>query len=220
MKSVPDVTKEGLLPFDFIVVATKNIADIPPTVAEIIAPAVTEGHTTIVLLQNGLNIEKPLISAFPKSPVLSGVSLIGATETQPGSILHDDRDHLIIGAFDNPNISKNISITAAKKFCDLYNASGKVECEYNEDVGFVRWRKLVYNACYNSVCTITRMDTSRMRIAKHPIDDVIRPLMWEIWHIAEAAGHQLPDDIVEKMIVADPEDTFFKPSMQQDVEKV
>lgn len=87
---MPDVGKECLRPFDFIVVTTKNIADVSPTVTEIIAPAVTAGHTTIVLLQNGLNIEKPLLVAFPMNPVLSGVSLIGAAETSPGVILHDD----------------------------------------------------------------------------------------------------------------------------------
>jgi hypothetical protein len=30
----------------------------------------------------------------------------------------------------------------------------------------------------------------------------------------------LPDSIVEDMIHCDPEDTYFKPSMQQDIEKV
>ena len=214
------MTEGGLKPFDFIVVTTKNIADIPPSVAEIIAPAVTPGHTSIVLLQNGLNIEKPLLAAFPINPILSGVSLIGATETSPGVILHDDRDRLAIGAFTNPNIPLSTSTSSAKIFVELYSASGKVSCKYDENVGFVRWRKLVYNACYNSACAITHLDTARMRILKYPIDDVVRPLMVEIVEIAKAAGHVLPEGIVESMIHCDPEDTYFKPSMQQDIEKV
>jgi len=217
--AVPDVS-ESDTKFDFIVVTTKNIADVSPTVAEIIAPAVTPSHTSIVLLQNGLNIEKPLIAAFPNNVVISGVSLIGATETQLGTILHDDPDELIIGAFTNPNIPEEKSTEAAKHFTSIYGASGKVDAEYNADVGFVRWRKLVYNACYNSACAIVRMDTSRMRMSKFPIDDVVRPLMLEICEIAKAKGHVLPEEIVEKMINADPETTFFKPSMQQDIEKV
>jgi 2-dehydropantoate 2-reductase len=217
--AVPDVSKSDTK-FDFIVVTTKNIADVSPTVAEIIAPAVTPSHTSIVLLQNGLNIEKPLIAAFPNNVVISGVSLIGATETQLGTILHDDPDELIIGAFTNPNIPEEKSTEAAKHFTSIYGASGKVDAEYNADVGFVRWRKLVYNACYNSACAIVRMDTSRMRMSKFPIDDVVRPLMLEICEIAKAKGHVLPEEIVEKMINADPETTFFKPSMQQDIEKV
>ncbi|CZT13088.1 hypothetical protein WAI453_005866 [Rhynchosporium graminicola] len=216
--AIPTAGKDKL-PFDFIVVTTKNVADISPTVAELIAPAVTEGHTTIALLQNGLNIEKPIIAAFPKNPVISGVSLIGATETAHSHVLHDDPDELIISPFDNPNIPQYISIAAAKKFAELYSASGKVVCEYNENVGFVRWRKLVYNACYNSACAVVRMDTSRMRMYKFPIEDVVRPLMVEIIAIAKAAGHDLPDGIADKMINADSEFTFFRPSMLQDVEK-
>ena len=217
--TIPDVVKEGLKPFEFVFVATKNVADVHPTVSEIIPPAVTPGYTTIALIQNGLNIEKPVIVAFPTNTILSGVSLIGATETQPGSILHDDHDYLIVGAFNNPNIPYDVQVATAKKFAKIYNASGSVECELNENVGFVRWRKLLYNAGYNSACTITRMDTTRMRIAKEPIDHLVRPLMEEIWNIAKAAGYQLPDGIVETMINVDPW-TFFKPSMQQDIEKV
>lgn len=122
--------------------------------------------------------------------------------------------------YENPNIPNEVSTAAAKKFAELYSASGKVDCEYNENVGFVRWRKLVYNACYNSACAVVRMDTSRMRMYKFPIEDVVRPLMTEIISIAKAAGHDLPEGIADKMINADPEFTFFKPSMQQDIEKV
>lgn len=173
-----------------------------------------------MLLQNGLNIEKPLLAAFPMNVVLSGVSLIGAAETQPGHILHDDRDRLIVGAFSNDDIPLNTSIAAAKRFVEVYSASRKVVCEYNADVGFVRWRKLIYNACYNSACAIVQMDTARMRIYQFPIDLVVRPLMLEIWAISKAAGHPLNEDVVEFMINVDPTDTYFKPSMQQDIEKV
>jgi ketopantoate reductase len=95
--TIPDLAKEGLKSFDFVFVATKDIANVHSTVSEIIGPAVTPGHTTIALIQNGLNIEKPLIAAFPTNTILSGVALIGATDTQPGSIFHDEHDHLILG---------------------------------------------------------------------------------------------------------------------------
>lgn len=67
----------------------------------------------------------------------------------------------------------------------------------------------MYNACYNSACAVVRMDTSRMRMYKFPIEDVVRPLMMEIIAIAKVSGHDLPEDIADKMIYADPEFTFF-----------
>lgn len=217
---MPDVAGESLSPFDYIVVTTKNVPDIKPTVPEIIAPAVTAGHTVIVLMQNGLNIEKPVIAAYPQNIVLSGVSLIGATEIQHGSIRHDDNDIVVLGAFTHPTLPAAAGQQAAKDFAEIYNACGVVDCRFTEDVAFSRWRKLVYNACYNSTATILRMDTSRIRISEHIVENLVRPAMWEIKNTAKAAGVLLPEDIVETMVVADPFDTFFKPSMCQDIEKV
>lgn len=153
-----------------------------------------------MLLQNGLNIERPLIAAFPTNPILSGVSLIGAAESEPGHIIHDDRDRLTVGPYLSPEIAKEVCIQAATDFVLLYGASGKVVCEYGSDVGWCRWRKLVYNASYNGACAITGMDTSSMRMAGFPIEEVIRPLMVEIVGIARAAGHVLPEGIIEDMI--------------------
>lgn len=60
-----------------------------------------------------------------------------------------------------------------------------------------------------------------MRIYKFPIDVVVRPLMLEILDIAKAAGHDLGGlDVVEEVINVDPVDTWFRPSMLQDVDKV
>lgn len=187
--------------------------------AEVISPAVTHGRTVIVLLQNGLNIEKPLFTAFPDNIVLSGVSMISATESEPGIISQDDPDILIISPFHNARISPDRELAAAERFVDLYNTSGKVACRLDPDVGFIRWRKLIYNACYNSICAILDMDTTSLRYARQPLNDLVRPAMWEIWHIAQAAGHPLPPEIVEEMIDVDTW-SFFKPSMAQDMSKV
>lgn len=73
-------------------VTTKNVMDVPPSVAEVIAPAVTRGHTAILLLQNGLNIDRPVVKAFPSNPVLSGITVMGAREFPPGTIEHNNYD--------------------------------------------------------------------------------------------------------------------------------
>jgi len=150
--------------------------------------------------------------------VLSGVSLIGATETAPGKIRHDDNDVLKVGPYPSPKVSPEEAEAAAKKFVEIYNACGKVECVFEPDVPFTRWRKLIYNATFNSIATILRLDTTRMRISEHIIDNLIRPAMLEVKATAKAAGVELPEDIVEVMIRVDPE-VYFKPSMCQDIEK-
>jgi ketopantoate reductase len=122
---------------------------------------------------------------FPNNSVLSGVSIIGATQTQHGHIKHDYENLLIISDFENPNVPKEKSVIAAKKFVELYKASGKAQCYYNQDTGYVRRRKLVYNASFNAACAITGMDASRMKLYGFPIKILIRPLMQEIVAVAK-----------------------------------
>ncbi|KAJ4184879.1 hypothetical protein NW755_008792 [Fusarium falciforme] len=218
-KTVPDVSKGDVAPFDFILVTTKNIPDAPPTVADIIAPAVTPGKTAIVLSQNGINIEKPLIPRFPTNPLISSVAYTGATETALAKIYNDDPDTQKIGAFVNPQVPAAVAAEAAQCYVRIYNPEGKLNVIYEPDVGKARWRKIAYNGSMNPIASILRMDTPRMRMSRHIIDDLILPIILEIRAVAEASGVTLQPDLIDAVMHQDPNDTAFKPSMCQDYEK-
>ena len=115
-------------PYDYIVCTTKNYPDVSPTCLDVISPAVTVGHTTIILIQNGLNIQNPIVAAFPENVVLSGVSFCGSHQLSPGDILHEDNDSVSIGPFENqPLMASNstLCVAKAKEFVDIYGAGGK-----------------------------------------------------------------------------------------------
>ncbi|CAI7597069.1 unnamed protein product [Penicillium crustosum] len=219
-KAVPDVSKGEAAPFDFILVTTKNIPDVAPTVADIISPAVTD-KTAIVLSQNGINIEKPLIARFPTNPIISSVAYTGATETALAKIFNDDPDCQKIGAYTSPQIAASVAEEAAKRYVNIYNPEGKLDVIYEPDVARVRWRKIAYNGSMNPIASILRMDTPRMRMSKHVIDDLILPMMREIQAIAKASGVTLQPEpeLLHAILHQDPNDTAFKPSMCQDFEK-
>jgi 2-dehydropantoate 2-reductase len=221
LNAVPDAQDDSTPAYDYIIAATKNIPDVKPTVVDIIEPAVTPGRTTILLLQNGLNIEKPLFERFPTNTVLSGVSLISATETSYGAIRHDDTDDCKVGPFPNPaNQSSKTAETHARALIEAYNAGGNVTWSYDEGVAFTRWRKLLYNSSFNSVSALLAgLDTPRMRMSEFVIDDLILPIMLEIKAIAKAAGSELSDGIEQNIVRTDPTDTAFVPSMGQDAAK-
>lgn len=187
--------------------------------ADLICQAVTPNVTSIVLSQNGINIEKPMIPRFPSNPIISSVSTIGATERSHGYVFHDDPDAQKIGAFPNQQVGTKIAEEAAKRYMDIYNGSGKLNMVYEADVQKTRWRKLVYNASFNSVAAILRMDTPRIRMSRHIVDDLIKPIMLEVMAAAKATGHELPDGLEETAICLDPVNSSFKPSMCQDIEK-
>ncbi|KAL6247507.1 hypothetical protein RBB50_005853 [Rhinocladiella similis] len=227
LNKVPDVASDpSAKPFDYIICTTKNIPDVPPVLVDIIRPAVTPGKSVILLIQNGLNIEKPLHKEFPTNIVLSGVSFMGADELSPGHILENDTDRLSVGPFFNPALDIETQIAAAEHFVKIYSATGKVQCSYDRDVSFIRWRKLLYNAVWNPICAITGMDTTRLRLASEdddpasPLNTLVRPAMNEIRAAAKAvADVDLPESLVEVMVDADPLEIWCSPSMMQDTRK-
>lgn len=221
MNAIPDVRKDSLPPYDYILTVTKNCPDIPPTLESLIAPAVTPGHTIIVMIQNGLNIEKAMFEAFPTNIVLSGVSMIDSHEGALGTIYHEEGDKLSLGAFSNPNLKDSkTEEAAAKTFIGIYGAAGKTDITYQENVAWGRWRKLIFNATLNPICAITGLDDARIRLAPGAADSLVKPAMREIFDTAAKLGHKLPDDIMDTMLNCDPIDLYLKPSMQVDYEKV
>lgn len=220
VNAVPNVKQESLPPFDYIVTTTKNYPDVSPTLPELIAPAITPDHTVIVMIQNGLNIERPMFEAFPTNIVLSGVSMIDSHEGHPGEIFHEDHDILYLGAFTNPNIPDKASeITAAHDFIKIYGAAGRTNIQFSEDVPWARWRKLIFNAVLNPICAITSLDSARVRLTNSLVGGLARPAMKEVYETASRLGHRLPEDIIDTMINLDPMDLYLKPSMQVDIEK-
>jgi 2-dehydropantoate 2-reductase len=189
---------------------------------DIVAPALPASNTrtTLVLLQNGLNIEKPFLTSHPTTPILSGVSLIGSAQPTPGKIVQDGPDTLYIGAFEHPKLGKEVGEAKAKEFVRLYGEGGKTDVQFRHDVLYDRWRKLVYNACLNPICAVTGLDTGRIRLADGALEGLVRPAMREIVAAARGVGVKLEDDVVNFMIDVDPIDAYLEPSMLADVKRV
>lgn len=204
------VQKQG--PFKFIVVTTKNIPDISP-VEEIIAPAVS-AESVIVLQENGCGIERDLFKAFPKNHIVSGVTIIGSTLY--GDVVKQGcTDGVSYGAFINPALPVEAQKESAKAFHKLYRNDIN-NAKYDEDVKFIRWRKLVYNAAINSSCAITNVDSGRLQLFGG-YKTLVLPAMKEVIAIAKSDGVELPSDIIDTMMNAD--EDYYPPSMLIDVRK-
>lgn len=199
-----------------MVVCLKNIPEIN-NIPTIIAPAITPDHTTIVLIQNGLNIEPPIIEAFPSNVVLSSASFIGVHERN-GHVIHDDHDRFHIGAFHNAALDRQYERGKLEDFTAVYSANKVVDAEVVDDIVFYRWRKLVWNGTFNPMCAITQLDSAAIRLfgGEHSL---IRPGMAEMVAIAKADGYDLGADIVDTILDTTPLELSFRPSMLVDVDK-
>ncbi|KAF7515923.1 hypothetical protein G7054_g14367 [Neopestalotiopsis clavispora] len=218
LHSIPRLTPVDT-PYDFVVITTKNIMDCSHNVISEISGCISPGFTVIVLIQNGLNIERPYFEKFPDNIVLSGISMIGAQEVRPGVIQQTSPDKLSIGAFHNAQLDPQSEVEAAKRFVAIYAASGRASCTYTTDANWHRWRKLVYNASFNPIAAITGLDTGTLRLSNPDARILISNAMAEIIAAAKASGFELPANIAETMIDSDPIEDHFVPSMLQDVRK-
>lgn len=211
VKTVEDAKKYG--EFDFILVTTKNIPDIH-VVEDAFADAVSD-KTTIVLLQNGFGIEKATFERFPGHIVLSGVSMISSANFH-GVVEHVGTDSLGIGYFDNGVSSKEEQQAKTKQFIELYE-NDAIDCHIDEDVKFSRWRKLVYNASFNTIGALVDLDVGRIQEAGGT-DTLIKPTMREIFKVAASDGVTLDESLMDTMIHSD-DGNWYAPSMLVDVRK-
>jgi ketopantoate reductase len=162
-----------------------------------------------VLIQNGLNIERPYLRHFHKALCFPGSVLSDRTRRTVVSFSTTDTIDWSLGPFSSPNLDSAVRITAARRFVEISGAGQKCTVEFDTDVMLSRWRNLVYNACLNRICAITGLDTDRLRLAGDTVDTLVRSAMEEIKLTAAVAGFILPDNIAQVMIDIDPIDMFF-----------
>lgn len=203
--------------YDYVVVTMKALPDIY-CISDIIRPVVTPGVTSIVLIQNGLDIEIPIVDAFPTSTVMSGVSMIGSRLTDGHIVYHEDPDSIKIGLYYHNGLSSGAQLSSTQLFVDIYAAGGAAEVALVEDIVGARWRKLLWNGTFNTLCTLTRMDVGSLQLGGGK-ETLLIPAMKEMEAVAKAAGYAFPENAVDRTVDGTPPTSPFRPSMLVDLEK-
>jgi 2-dehydropantoate 2-reductase len=165
--------------------------------------------TAIVLISNGVEIEDEIASAFPNHELISGLAFICVTRTGPGHIWHQAYGRLALGNYPNGLSEKTIAL------CTAYERSG-IHCVAAEEIVTARWQKCVWNAPFNPLSVLSGgLSTNDILRTQEPF---VRSIMKEICRIAEANGHPLPPDIVDKQIDSTYKMPPYKTSMLLDFE--
>ena len=199
-------TAEYKGPADYVLLCTK----VNPSVNRIalIRPVVT-AETAIVFIQNGVEIEQEILSAFPDNEIISGLAYICCNRIRKGEILHLAYGRLTLGNFPG-SVSKKTA-----RLCQLIGQSG-IECAVTGNIVTERWIKCVWNAPFNPLSVLSgglpTLDILQSQEA------FVRSIMQEICDTAKAAGHPLSDNIININI----ENTYnmppYKTSMLLDYE--
>ncbi|KAL3462742.1 ketopantoate reductase PanE/ApbA C terminal-domain-containing protein [Aspergillus heterothallicus] len=235
-KIVPSLSKAATTspedsPYDFIVITTKALPELTASLIESLNPLITPCKTSIVLIQNGLDIEAPFAAAFPSTPIMSSCSMVGSRTIPPNAVLHEDPDVSKIAAYihhaegGNPHLPLETQVAAAHEFVALYNAGlasahpkTGAECMLVHGMA-VRWRKLLWNGTFSTLCALLRVSVGEL-LSSPGRDSLLEPAMREMAAIATAAGYPEvgTEEVVQEMLQETPATSPFRPSMLVDLE--
>jgi len=200
--------KAAGLEADLILVAYKVLPEID--VYKQIKDAVT-AQTTILLLQNGINIESPVAKAFPNNNLISGLAFTCITRPETNLVSHTDYGHLTIGNY--PCGIDNFSKKLAKMFKTV-----KIKTNLSDNIEQDRWKKLIWNAPFNPISVLAGGKNTTQLLASTETKTLIKAVMKEVLTIAWALDYELSNELIEQNIQLTNKMKPYKPSMCLDME--
>ncbi|KAH8660031.1 2-dehydropantoate 2-reductase [Xylariales sp. PMI_506] len=199
--------------FDYIVCAHKAINQ--AAVPEQIAPAVDEEKSTLVIIQNGVGNEEPFRQRFPAVTILSCVTWVGASQPEPGVVHHTQSEDMQMGLFPNQHHDAALETQRLDHFASLLTA-GKTVFQVVPNIQVQRWEKVVWNAAWNSLTTLTLMTTHDWLNSSDDAVPLTRRLMTEVIDVARKCDvpieYSLIDTLINKILAMPP----IGSSMQMD----
>lgn len=155
--------------------------------------------TTFVIIQNGVGNEDPFRQTFPNNTIISCVTWTGAVQASPGLIKHNPNEDMQIGLYPNQTLKADLEMERLDKFAKLLT-NGGTKFTVEENIQIKRWEKVVWNAAWNPLTTLTGVEVQTYLKSSPEAMRVTRQLMQEMVDIAQACKVPLSHDLVEVLI--------------------
>ncbi len=173
-------------PYDLILFCVKSYDT--AAAASALAGCLAQGGA-LLTVQNGVENEAILAAAFSRAAVLSGNARIGAELVAPGHIVHRTGGVIEFGELDGGDSAR------ARHLAEVFRGAG-IFGQLSLQVMAIRWEKLLWNAAFNTVATLTRRNVGAL-LDDPDASSLLRVLMNEIAAVATAEGFTLGDAEVE-----------------------
>ncbi len=175
---------------DLIILAVKCY-DIP-AVLEQVAQWVEAG-ATLMTLQNGIDSEDRILSAFGhKDCLVAGVAYITARLAEPGVIEHYRRGTLSLGELSGETSPRASQIHALL-------SRGGFPCRLTDQIQVEKWEKLCWNATFNPLSVILDHPISLV-LQSESLLEIVRQAIREIIAVAAAEGISIHSNIIENTL--------------------
>lgn len=177
---------------DLIIVGSKVLPeiDVPSMIKDAVKP-----ETTILLAQNGIDIEKNISAAFPDNEILSAIIYIGCTKTAPGKIAHTGGP----GSMTFGEFRHNKAGETARKLAELFQ---KTPCpaELVDNIQYYRWKKLLWNIPFNSISVLGGGLLTNEMTDRGALEKLCSAIMYEIIEVAASVNINLEEKLVSENI--------------------
>lgn len=167
-------------------------------------------NTCILSLQNGIDNDEKIAREVGWEKVICGVAYIGASVEGPGVIRHSAAGKIAIGELDG-RITQRI-----RKIAEMFSAAG-IPCEISGNVVKLKWKKLVWNAAFNALTTITGASVAEVS-GDAKLMEVAAAAMREVIEVAQKKGIDIDDAAIQDALTLSKNVGDFKTSMLQDFE--
>lgn len=166
-------------------------------------------NTRLVLIENGLEIERELAEAYPDNPLISCLAFIAASRTEPGVVEHKAYGKLVMGSYPE-GISEE-----CRTLSDLF-IEGGIKVDLTEAVVGERWRKCLWNTPFNPLSVIANGADTRTILDTEGGEALIRAMIREVMAVAEAEGYPMEESLIEQNIEGTRKMPPYKNSMALD----
>jgi 2-dehydropantoate 2-reductase len=179
-------------------------------IADDIAPLLSDS-TVVLTLQNGVDSDEALADRFGARRVWPGVVYVGATIDRPGVVSHVAAGTIALGAREAGLESRLAEVR------EVLATSGQ-PVRVSDDIQRERWRKLIWNAGFNTVSAITGR-TPQELLASPETRRLLVSLMREVVAVARAQGIGLEDKDADDQIAWTERAAAIRTSMMVDRER-
>jgi 2-dehydropantoate 2-reductase len=229
--SSSDTPRDG---WDYVIVSTKALPDITDD-AKAIEPLIRrapEGKTCIVLIQNGVGIEEAHRKRFPRSPIVSAVTVISAEQISHGVVRQNRWTRISLGPYYSDIHGGEAQAQqvagrgddCARELVDILTRYGKLpDAEFHDETGLqlIRWHKICINASMNPSAVLSGGYGNADMVLDPELRIHLQGCMDEVFAVVPAIlGREFPPHLAKpgQILASTERNRGAKPSMLLDWE--
>lgn len=179
-------------------------------------PPVLKPEGTVLVLQNGLDVEAQVASIANVQNVIGGLCFICSHKIAPGEINHLNYGGITLLEYAPEYRSCGIT-ERMRQIAEDFTSAG-IAIELAEDLLLARWQKLVWNIPFNGLSVVLNANTDKI-IASPEIRELVFEIMQEVALGAAVCDRVISPEFLHERVDRTKKLQSYRPSMKIDYDE-